>query len=179
MKKKVLAAALAVMTMFAFTACGQSQEPAAPNSSSDAEVSVDMDGMANPMQEMAIDEKLAEIGAEMNTPEGAEDITEYVIDGDPVILERDFTLDGMQYIVRAAKADELTDISGMYYEWDVADDETIGGMEAKCMRCNCEEETADVCLWYDGENGVTYSISTTAPDLDGFDITAIVLMIIG
>ena len=33
---------------------------------------------------------------------------------------------------------------------------------------------ADLCTWYDIEIGISYSLSTTAKDLDGFDIQGIV-----
>ena len=35
-----------------------------------------------------------------------------------------------------------------------------------------EDETVDVSLWYDAVSGLMYSVSTSAPDLDGFDIGA-------
>ena len=36
-----------------------------------------------------------------------------------------------------------------------------------------EEGYADLCTWYDAESGVSYSLSVTAKDLDGFDLLAI------
>ena len=40
-----------------------------------------------------------------------------------------------------------------------------------------EEEWADLCTWYDEENGASYSISVTSKDLDGFDLQAIAEML--
>lgn len=36
-----------------------------------------------------------------------------------------------------------------------------------------ENESVDVCIWYDVVPGYVYSLSTRGADLDGFDITAI------
>ena len=35
------------------------------------------------------------------------------------------------------------------------------------------DEWADLCIWYDTTKGVSYSLSVTAKDLDGFDLQAI------
>ena len=75
-------------------------------------------------------------------------------------------------------ADENEDISGMYYNWTVTDDITLanwgeGNMKGKAYRSINDDETADLCTWYDIEIGISYSLSTVAEDLDGFDIQAV------
>ena len=46
-------------------------------------------------------------------------------------------------------------------------------MPATYSRYVGDTEWADVINWYDFETGAAYSLSTVAPDLDGFDLQAI------
>ena len=66
----------------------------------------------------------------------------------------------------------------MYYDWTVTDDARLatwagGLMQGKTYRYVGENEYADLITWYDIEVSIAYSLSTTAEDLDGFDIQAI------
>lgn len=106
--KKLTAILLAGAMLFAFAACGKTEEPAGP------EV-----GMPNPMQEMASLEELCEAAdCAMIRPEGAEiaDEAYFMIEGEPQIAEYRFTADGKQCFLRFARADAETDISGIFGE---------------------------------------------------------------
>ena len=66
----------------------------------------------------------------------------------------------------------------MYYEWTQQDDVTLanwadGQMKGKYYRYIGKDEWADLCTWYDEETGISYSVSVSSKDLDGFDLQAI------
>ena len=48
-----------------------------------------------------------------------------------------------------------------------------GNLTAHLSRHVGETECVDLCTWYDIEAGVSYSLSTAAEDLDGFDLLAV------
>ena len=113
MRKRTIFAILALGLLLGLTACGSS-------SSSDADDSTDSSDsaqLANPMTEVASLEELAEAGdCAMIRPEGVElsDETYYTIDGDDMIYQYGFTVDGTECILRFSKAGSDTDISGIY-----------------------------------------------------------------
>ena len=65
----------------------------------------------------------------------------------------------------------------MHYQWGSQDVGSMSswfeGMTCKLFRYVGDGESADLCTWYDIETGVSYSLSTVAENLDGFDITAV------
>lgn len=127
--------------------------------------------LANPMVETDEQGLLETLGVRFNIPEGAQDVKYFVINGE--LGEAQFTLINAEITVRIQPSAEFTDISGAYYEWTVEEDDTVGVCEAKTMRYIGEDETVDVCLWFDVAPGIMYSVTAIAPDLDGFDVTAI------
>ena len=120
-------------------------------------------------------------------PEGAENV-EWSILGPAVdpegvpgnLVEVMFDLYGMTFTAREqVTGDREADISGMYYEWTYEFDELLnnwgdGYMACKYTRSVGDGEWADLCAWYDEASGVSYSLSTVADDLDGFDLLAVV-----
>ena len=73
-------------------------------------------------------------------------------------------------------ADELTDISGMAYDWTLEEEGTVSGRAAVyysyCAPDGGTENDVQVVNWYDAVTGVTYSLSAISEDLDGMDIQA-------
>ena len=66
------------------------------------------------------------------------------------------------------------DISGVYYDhWDAEERCRIDVCEGLARRVFDGDRTIDVCLWYDAEKGMTWSVVAEADNLDGFDITAV------
>ena len=66
----------------------------------------------------------------------------------------------------------------MYYDWTQKDEITLknwadGKMKGTYYRFVGDDEWADLCTWYDAEKGISYSVSVTSKDLDGFDLQAI------
>ena len=142
--------------------------------------------MANPWHEITEEEAEASCDRLFKAPEGAENIiwsqmgdTADPINGSFPLLQLDFDLDRLHYTARAQEGTgEDADISGIWYDWTVVDEVTLanwgdGLMKGKVYRWRTDKETVDLCTWYDIEIGISYTLSTAAPDLDGFDIQAI------
>lgn len=144
-------------------------------------------GLANPWREVTEDQADAIVPLLFKAPEGATNVvwrtmgewsSDFALPGP--MVEMDFDLDGMSFTERAqTTGDEQLDISGTYYDWTVSDTATLnewfgGGIEAQTFRYVGDSEYVDLCTWYDVEIGVSYSLSVSAPDLDGFDILAVV-----
>lgn len=144
-------------------------------------------GLANPWREVTEDQADAIVPLLFKAPEGATNVvwrtmgewsSDFALPGP--MVEMDFDLDGMSFTERAqTTGDEQLDISGTYYDWTVSDTATLnewfgGGVEAQTSRYVGDSEYVDLCTWYDVEIGVSYSLSVSAPDLDGFDILAVV-----
>ena len=95
------------------------------------------------------------------------------------LVQLSFDLNGDSFTARAqVTGDRTADISGMYYEWTQQDDVTLanwadGQMKGKYYRYISKDEWADLCTWYDEETGISYSVSVSSKDLDGFDLQAI------
>ena len=149
-----------------------------------------MVGMANPWREISAEEA-AQNPRMFVAPEGASNIVWRILDsaadeksGTGELIELDFDIEdeygSQSYNARYQYgADENDDISGMYYDWTVTDEGKLsnwglGNMNAKFYRYCGEDEMADLCIWYDVEIGISYCLSTVAPDLDGFDIQGVV-----
>ena len=132
----------------------------------------EMAGMPNPMVETDKEGILEAIGIDFNLPEDAEDVRYFLIDGK--LAEAQFTLGRTAFCFRVTPAAEFTDISGLYCEWTIEDPCTVGEhCEGVCRRLIGENETTDLCLWFDVAPGIMYSLTAVAPDLDGFDIEAV------
>ena len=154
--KKYLAVALSLMIILTMVGCGNKT-----------------DGIANPMQEITDAELIKTYSHGLVLPEGVTEAAYYLYNGD--LFEIRFEKNGVSYAARTAVSDSCEDISGMYYEWTMEDEDLAHlGLQGSAKRYVGEEETVDVVNWYDQENGVNYSLSAVAADLDGFDITAIV-----
>ena len=100
------------------------------------------------------------------------------------LVQLDFDLDGNSFTAREQRTGSKdVDQSGMYYEWTNREESVLqngngGGIPCILYRFIGEDETADLCTWYDEESGVSYSLSVVAEDLDGFDLRAVAESII-
>ena len=134
-------------------------------------------GMANPWTETDADGLMQTLGMQFNVPEGAEDVIYRMMESEK-IAEMQFTLNDMPFTARIKPAGlEIEDISGMFYDWEYEESAkgefTRRWFQEKLMKAHDGEDTVEVLLWFDIVPGLTYSLSTKAPDLDGFDIIAI------
>lgn len=128
-------------------------------------------GLANPWTNATYEEVEALIGVGLGVPEGAECVA-YSILEDECLAEVSFTWYGLEYYARAMPADELTDISGLYFDWDQTVNFDVAGWEGTSSRVKSEGEEIELCQWYDADNALTYCVVTSDTDLWGFDITA-------
>lgn len=190
MKKRILSILIpAVLSLSLFACAGKNEpreeppfvDPSYEEPAEQNEPEEPMVGMANPWVDITEAEADEKIPNGFSAPKGATDIHWSMMTNDEnPLIQLIFTLDGKDFCAREQiNGDgQIVDISGVYAEWDVTDDITLanwggGNMAGKVMVSKTEEETYQVCLWYDIEVGIAYSLSVDAPDLDGFDIQAI------
>ena len=129
-------------------------------------------GIANPWRETDPEELRQVYGYGFAIPEDAEDISWFIND-ELQMAEMRFYIDEAVLTARVAAMDP-EDISGMYCDhWDVEEPCLIDDCEGTLRRVTDEGMTIDVCLWYDPEQGMTWSLTAEDDDLDGFDITAV------
>ena len=128
--------------------------------------------IANPWVDATAGDIAEAIGAAFGIPEGAENV-EYSLLPDEGLAEMRFTLDDMTYVARIQPAEEFTDISGMYYEWEADAPFSVAGFEGLDQRATDGEETVELCQWFDAPSGLVYSLSVYTTDPDGLDLTAV------
>lgn len=130
-------------------------------------------GMPNPWQyEVAPEEIQKMVNESFTVPEDAENVVYGIMESEK-LAEVQFDMDGVSYCARMEPADKFTDISGIYATWDSEESEQINGIDGTYRRSISEEEWYDNILYYDAAGKMMYSISATAPDLDGFDLMAV------
>ena len=156
---------LALIMLLALAACGGAQQE---------------EELANPWHDITEAEAAELCPASFAVPEGAENARWSVMDaeeGASPLVQLSFDLDGNSFTAREQLTDDAgADISGMYYDWTAQLDETLqnwGGLACRSSRHVGDDGYADLCAWYDEASGVSYSVSVTAEDLDGFDLLAV------
>ncbi len=114
-------------------------------------------------------------GFDMIAPEGATDVS-YSYMADDATAQMSYKLDDANWNYRIQTADELTDISGMEYQWLDKTECTVAGLEA--LYCGYNLTTSDsteivhVLNWYDALTGVTYSLSATDKEMSQEEMLA-------
>lgn len=189
MMKKCIAAILCAATAMALVACGndtqaqtetaqvteapttQDVEETLPDEAPATEEEATV-GLANPWTEIAFEDMATEIGVNFALPEGAELVSCSVMK-DENLGQAIFNLDGMEFVARIKPTAGFEDISGMYYDWTDEADVSISWCDGKFYACKDGDNTIQLCLWCDIVPGVMYSLTVSAPDLDGFDLTAV------
>ena len=148
MKKELSICLCLVLALALLAGCGAQKEPAAAPTAEGPAV-----GLPNPVRSSSSEEIAARFGVEMKAPDGAEELSWVVIEGDMPLAQLGFSLGGIAYNYRVAKAEAYTDISGMYYEWREQSAEEGGGS----IRLIPGE--AGVYDRFDAEEGLVYSLS--------------------
>ena len=191
--KRIIVKTMAGIMALSMVACGQQAdtaaqaeaEPAAETAQEAESQPQEMVGMANPWHDITEEEAIETVPNLFKVPEGAANVkwskcdsgSDASVPGE--LVQATFDLDSLSYTARAqVTGDDYSDISGLYYEWTVNDEVTLanwadGNMKGNCYRFLSDDETVDLITWYDVEVGISYSLSTSAKDLDGFDIQAI------
>ena len=132
--------------------------------------------MANPWKETDHEGFMKDLGLDLNVPEGAENVVFRVNDTEK-LGEMRFTLNGIDFNTRIKGAGSFEDISGMNYKWEHEEEGSAHWHQEKLMQAKDGEKTVEVFLWHDVVPGIMYSLSCSAPDLDGFDIIAVAQMV--
>ena len=134
-------------------------------------------GVANPWVETDPEGLMKTLGLQFDVPEDAKDVT-YRMNESDKMAEMRFTLYDMPFTARIKPVGtELEDISGMHYKWDHEKESNAHWYQEKIMSAKDGKDTVQVFLWFDIVPGLMYSLSTKAPDLDGFDIIAVAQMV--
>ena len=182
--KKNFGVAIAGILMMALVACsGAQQSQITENAEAENSQVVTV---ANPWHECTEEEAYVDAPNGFSAPEGATNVKWSKMEEDPSeyalgpMVQMTFDYDGTSFTAReqATTGEEVTDISGMHYEWIYSSDVTLanwagGQMPAKTFLYLGDEEQAELVTWFDIETGYSYSVGVTAKDLDGFDIQAI------
>ncbi len=193
MKKRMLTLVVSVTLALSLTACGKDVTEALQPDIETVEENDTKDepavGMPNPWRDCTEEEAYQYTPNGFSAPEGSTNIRWSICEVEDntvlpgTMVQLDFDYDGLSFTARqqAVAGTEITDISGLYYDWTVTDDCTMnnwggGNMPCRAMRYVGDEGYVDVILWFDIETGYAYSLSTEAKDLDGFDIQAIAEM---
>ena len=139
--------------------------------------------LANPWEDMTAEQLAAETGLSFGVPEGAENVIYRYLRSDGM-AEMQFSWAGGEYCARIlpmeAEENGFYDISGMYYEWPAEDFVNIGACSGTLSQPVEDEGTwVERCLWYDPVPGLMYSLSVTAEDVDGLDLTALAEQVYG
>lgn len=137
-------------------------------------------GLTNPWTESDKQGVAEATGFELTAPEGASEVAySYMQEGGMAQLR--FVMDETKWTYRAQMTNELTDISGMAYEWTGEEEGSVANRNAVYfVYCAPEDGTEDdvqVVNWYDAVVGATYSLSAVSSDLDGMDIQAVAEML--
>ena len=138
--------------------------------------------IVNPMTEVTQQELVERTGIDLPAPEGATDVTYFVVDTDEyTIAQMDFTLDGQPYELRAAATgmteldpaktgeDEMDligfdfdagDISGLYYEWTTAGTDLVADRSG--LYRIADKDDVGYIAWLDVAPGILYNLSMTS-----------------
>ncbi len=172
MKKRLLAVLVGLLASALLSSCGE-KKANAPKEAEEITTQI-----ANPWTESDKQGIKDAIGFQM--PDAPSDATEvfysYMKEGGMAQLS--YKTGKRNWTYRMQKTDKLTDISGVYYDWDVTEKGKVGDYDAEYLTysdATGEEEFIDdifcawVVNWYDGAAGVTHSLSVSGKDLNGMD----------
>lgn len=188
MKKKMLIAMFTLTFAAAsLTGCGDSKEQetvtgentseeTAEDTTEDTaeENETEETQIANPWTDSDQQGVLKATGIDMTAPEGASDVAYSYLEKDG-LAQMTYVLDDTDWTYRIQPATELTDISGIFVEWDYEGDATVSGLAAKDYSYgDMNTDNSDhyqMIQWYDATVGFTYSLAAYSPhDLNGMDI---------
>lgn len=109
-------------------------------------------GLSNPVKKSSPEEIAQRFGVEMKAPEGAEELSWTIIEGETPLAQMGYSLDGISFNYRIAKAEAYSDISGMYYEWK----ENVTAEEGSIRLADGGQGVIDR---FDAAKGIVYSLS--------------------
>lgn len=133
--------------------------------------------MANPWEDVSVEQLRELAGTYFNVPEDASNMICRWYGGEK-LGEMQFAWSNGDFTFRVQPVtldtNQLMDISGMYFTWENETPVKIGWCPGSIGQARSETgDWVERCLWYDSATGLSYSLSVTAPDIDGLDLTAI------
>ena len=144
MAKKLTAIILCAAMGLSFSACAGKTEP---------ESTSPQMGIANPMQASTVEDMMQETGVSVDLSELGFDATVFRYNFEPVMYQIVLaSADGQQYTLRFQQAEEVADISGMYFSWTDTQPSQYGNGQISTTA-----EGQGICLWWD--KGYTFSLS--------------------
>lgn len=189
--KSCIVASTLILSAAVFAGCGNktdsssnSLEGSTVESTSEASTE-ELVNMSNPWQSCSETDANEICPNLFKVPEGATSVewSKMSYQDDPEkndLVQVTFVLDGNEFCARAENgAAESDEIHGLFYEWTVNEDTTLSSwgdensIHAKLYRSISDEETVDLITWYDVNAHISYSLSVSAKNLDGFDIRAV------
>lgn len=162
----VMVTCLAMLAGYAFALGQESGNGEGAGTSQNAQ-------LANPWTETDAQGLADATGFEMAAPEGSANVS-YSYMEETGLAQLIYVQDEIRWIYRMQMTDEVTDISGMAYQWTNQEEGDVAGRVALyCAYIGSEEdEDVQLVVWYDDIPGVAYSLSASGKDLDGLDIQA-------
>ena len=135
--------------------------------------------IANPWEDMTAEQLSAASNLSFGVPEGAENVIYRYLRSEN-LAEMQFTIDSDEFCARIQPADEPMNISGMYFEWENEEEVTVGHCPGTLgLSQTGSEDWAELCLWYDADQKLQYSLSVYTTDPDGLDLTALAEQVCG
>lgn len=128
--------------------------------------------LANPWKEMTEEEaQKTDVGA-FRLPAEAKNVLYRYLEEEHM-MEVQFEWKAYSFTARKQSESGLEDISGMFYDWVIQDDVTVGSFRGQVKTAYPEQQTVSVCLWYQDEEQKVYSLSVSGSDLSDIDIRAL------
>ena len=133
--------------------------------------------LANPWEDTTAEQLASETGLSFGVPEGAENVIYRYLRSDET-AEMQFSWEGGEFCARirpmVLEDWSFYDISGMYYEWKTEEPVNVGPCTGSLSQAMQDDGVwVERCLWYDADAKRMYSLSVTAEDVDGLDLTAL------
>ena len=113
--------------------------------------------VVNPIREVTREEMLAEVGIPLKVPDDATDVAYHVIVGESTIAQVKFSVNGVEYCLRACTTGEFEpiDISGLYYSWEVKEEAEVGYCVGEVFLVG----EVGYIAWLDVVPGINYNLS--------------------
>ena len=144
MVKTITAIILCIAMGMSLVACGDKTE---------AESTTPQMGVVNPMQTSTLEDMMQETAVSVDFADSGYDVAVFRYNFEPVMYQLVLSAEnGQQYTLRFQQAEEMADISGMYFSWA----DTQPSQDGKCQ-ISTTKEGQGICLWWDG--GYTFSLS--------------------
>jgi len=182
MKKRLITLTIATIAVLSLSACGKEKNSTAPesNPSSSAVIETAEDtpveeeeeigGMGNPIEEVSYDKIVEATGCFVTLPADMEDPTYLLVNNELGEIRFKTSGNPLDLTFRVQKADEFTDISGLYYDFTKVDGDSIFDYETKQYIYSDDDENLNLILWYDHYTGIMYSLSAIGDNADSFDL---------